>query len=43
MPTSVFFQKYLVPNPNFQGGTNARFPPADAHVIIDYFKSGSTN
>jgi len=27
MPTSVFFQKYLVLNPNFHGGTNARFPP----------------
>jgi len=43
MPTSVFFNKYLVPNPKFQG-ENARFaPPADAHAIIDYFISGSTN
>jgi len=38
-----FFQKYLVLNPNFQG-ENARFaPPADAHAIIDYCISGSTN
>jgi len=38
-----FFQKYFVLNPNFQGA-NARFaPPADAHKIIDYFISGSTN
>jgi len=38
-----FFQKYLVLNPNIQGGANARFAPlADTHAIIDYFISGST-
>jgi len=43
MPTSVFFQKYLVLNLTFQGGLNACFPPADAHAIFDYFISGCIN
>jgi len=46
MPTSVFFQKYLVLNPNFQAGSKCPFClpcPADAHAIIDYFISGSIN
>jgi len=43
MPTSDFFQKYLVLNPNFQGRQMPVFPSADAHTITDYFKSGSTS
>jgi len=39
-----FFQKYLVLNHNFQGGKCQFFTSAaDAHAIIDYFISGSTN
>jgi len=38
-----FFGKYLVLNPNFQGGKRAFAHPANAHAIIDYFISGSTN
>jgi len=37
------FEKYLVLNPNFLGGKRAFAPPANAHAIIDYFISGSTN
>ena len=46
MLTSVFFQKYLVLNPNLQVGSKCPFClpcPADAHAIIDYFISGSIN
>jgi len=39
-----FFRKYLVLNPNFHGGANVCFAPtANAHAIIDYSISGSTN
>jgi len=38
-----FFGKYLVLNPNFQGGKRAFARPANAQAIIDYFISGSTN
>jgi len=41
-----FFQKYLVPNSNFQAEGKCPFClpcPADTHAIIDYFISGSIN
>ena len=37
------FRKYLVLNPNLQGGKRAFAHPANAQAIIDSFMSGSTN
>jgi len=43
MPTSGFSRNIWFLNPN-SWVANARFrPPADAHAIIDYFISVSTN
>jgi len=44
MPTSGFTRNVCFLIPISRRGANARFStPADAHAIIDYFISGSTN
>jgi len=45
MSTSVFSRNIWFLIPLSRGGQTTVLPPcpADAHAIIDYFKSGSTN